>query len=62
MTRINARAVREQARHCRERAMRTTDSEIEELFLQTAEDLEGQAIRLKARKKQGTNGALARLH
>jgi hypothetical protein len=37
---------RAQAKHCRELAMSTTDVEIEILFLQTAEDLEGQATRL----------------
>lgn len=37
---------RAQAKHCRELAMSTKDAEIEILFLQTAEDLEGQATRL----------------
>ena len=38
---------RAQAKHCRELAMSTKDAEIEQLFLQTAEDLEGQADRLE---------------
>jgi hypothetical protein len=38
---------RAQAKHCRELAMSTKDAEIEQLFLKTAEDLEGQADRLE---------------
>jgi hypothetical protein len=44
---IDATEFRAQARHCRELAMSTKDAEIEELFLRTAEDLEGQATRLE---------------
>lgn len=44
---INANEFRAQAKHCRELAMSTKDAEIEQLFLQTAEDLEGQASRLE---------------
>jgi hypothetical protein len=49
---INPKEARAQARHCRELAMSAKDSEIEELFLQTAEDLEGQAERLEQIKKR----------
>ena len=44
---IDANEIRAQAKHCRELAMSTKDAEIEQLFLQTAEDLEGQATRLE---------------
>ena len=44
---IDATEFRAQAKHCRELAMSTKDAEIEQLFLQTAEDLEGQATRLE---------------
>lgn len=44
---IDANEFRAQAKHCRELAMSTKDAEIEQLFLQTAEDLEGQASRLE---------------
>ena len=43
----DANEFRAQAKHCRELAMSTKDAEIEQLFLQTAEDLEGQASRLE---------------
>lgn len=44
---IDSNECRAQAKHCRELAMSTRDAEIEILFLQTAEDLEGQAARLE---------------
>ena len=47
MKQINAKACREQAKHCRELAMSTKDVEIEQLFLQTADDLDKQAARIE---------------
>ena len=47
MTLIDAEECRAQAKHCRELAMSTKDAEIEELFLRTADDLDGQAARIE---------------
>jgi hypothetical protein len=52
---IEAQECRAQAKHCRELAMSTEDAEIEQLFLQTADDLDGQAARMESsfRQSQG---------